>query len=157
MKSTITFDYSYRIQSVMNDRESVNLTEIDVYQCRNLLYGCLYIIFEPQREYIRIESGIIDYMLQIKEVIESFDSGVREMVTVSPDYYNNNIRYTYSPNRGSLELYEMNGGEFRINTNFKLFKREFISFYKEAISDLMLLYPEFKINNSFSCSFLGNS
>lgn len=127
----------------------MNITTLEARGLRRLAEGKIYIIFEESREFIVIESEVLDYLLQLRGVVDLIDSGNHQTVAVSGDYYSNNLRFTYSPQSKNLEIYEVNGGDFKIVTPYKVFRASLLEFYQRALGDLTIMYPELVENDEF--------
>jgi len=97
-----------------------------------------------------IETELIDYLLQVKEVIKEIENGVGEIVAVSRgDHFSNNINFRYEPESDTLEIYEVNAGEFDIKCCFADFQREFAEFFGRAMIQILVCYPELQENQDF--------
>ncbi len=150
----ITFDLLIRPETTVRDHQRLDIKSLDERGLRRLGTGKLFIVFEPQRDYIVIESELLDYLLQLRGVIQQIDAGNHETFAVSGDYFSNHLRFTYRPQDKGLEIYEANGGDFKINISYKDFRLAFTKFYPEAISDFTLLYPELKKNEAFQKHYM---
>jgi len=82
-------------------------------------------------------------------VVDQIDSGNHETGTVSGDYFSNNLRFTYSVQSKRLEIYEGNGGNFKIVTSYKEFRAALLDFYHQSLGDLKILYPELERSDVF--------
>ncbi len=128
----------------------MNVATLDVRGLRRLARGKIFIVFNGLRDFIVIESEILDYLIQLKDVVGQIDAGNYETFAVSGDYFSNNLRFSYSPQSRKLEIYEANGGNFKIVTAYKEFRASLLEFYKQALSDLRMLYPELAENDEFN-------
>ena len=147
MKKVI-YDYSLRLDQIENDKY-LELSTITLDEIKRIAKGRMFIFFEPKREYIILDTGIIDYLLQIKGVIEEIDNGNIKPFSVSCDWYSNSLEYTYDINFDVLKIREVNGNLFEIETKYKLFKKSFEKFYKKTMIELSKLYPELSKNKNF--------
>lgn len=154
MKKVI-FDYSIQLNIVKIENQTHDISELSLSGLKNLGKGKMFIFFEPQREYILLETGIIDYLIQLNGVIKEIDSGNFSPFSVSSDWYSNSLDYFYDEKLETLRINEVNGGEFIISTKYNKFKESFIKFYKKTIGELLLLYPELKENKAFIKSVIG--
>jgi len=148
MKKVI-FDFSLSLSYVQSERLSKDVSQISAAGLRGLCTGRIFIFFEPQREYIILETGVLDYLLQLRGVLREIDSGNYKTFAVSSDYFSNNLQFTYSPQSRILEIYEANGREFKIKTRYEEFKQKFLEFFPKAMSELVLLYPELCKSQAF--------
>lgn len=98
-----------------------------------------------------METEVLDYLVQLKGVIIDFDSGKLESFTISKDYFSDRFSYAYNPRDKSLEITDENavGGPQKIRVRYHDFRTSFLAFYKTAMLEFELLYPELKSNNSF--------
>ena len=147
--SKIAIDFIVRPATVQSDKQRMNIATLDARALRHLAKGKLFIVFEKPRDFIVIESEVLDYLIQLKAVVGQIDSGTHETVTVSGDYFSNNLRFTYSPQSKTLEIYEVNGGSFKIVTSYKDFRTSLLKCYHQALADLQILYPELQENYEF--------
>lgn len=145
----IEFDMSVRPSIVIKDRQRMDVKHLDINGLRCLANGKIFITIEKKREFIVIESEVLDYLMQLKTVVDEIDSGNHKIVTVSGDYYSNNLRFTYDPRIKSLEIYEVNGARFKIEVPYKEFRSALLHFYKLALTDIGMLYPELKENEEY--------
>jgi hypothetical protein len=82
-----------------------NLSDIcnkDINELKGSFNGKIYIFFQSDnfgRNYIILETGIIDYLIQFKNVIAEIEIGNYTPFSVSCDFYNNNFHYKYDKTR----------------------------------------------------------
>lgn len=145
----VEFDFCVRPIDAETDRKQHDVAALDEKGLRRIAKGKIFAVFPKLREYVVIESEVYDYLDQLRGVIDQIDSGNHETFTVSGDYFSNNLRFTYEPSTKMLELYEVNGGAFSIRIAYKDFRSSFLSFYKRALGDLKVLYPELSENEEF--------
>jgi hypothetical protein len=147
--SRVTFDISLQLSVVALERQRLDVGALRGAALRGLGKGLALVTFEPARDYMRLETFVPDWLFQMRGVVRDIDAGKFETFTVDPDYYNNSIRYTYRSQDKSLELYEVNGGDFKIRTPYKEFRRSFRAFLPAALKEVMLFYPELEGNTEF--------
>jgi hypothetical protein len=138
------------------DSDKYDLATLDERSVRRFARGRIFITFEDPRQFILIDSEVLDYILQLKGVIAEIDSGNHKTFTVSPDYYNNNLQFTYSKADELIEIYEVNGGDFKIVVPFVDFRAAILQFYRQSLDELLLLYPAVS-NSHFFCKLLSSS
>lgn len=148
-KSGIRFDLSVLPTIVQTDRDRFSLKTLEERDLRRIAKGRICVTVDQPRTVITIDSEVLDYVVQLKGVIDEIDAGNHETFTVSGDYYSNNIRFSYDPVSSRIEVYDVNGGEFRIVLPYREFRTSLLSFYKRALSDLERLYPELKANTTY--------
>ena len=149
MKKVI-FEYCLNVKAAETDRLQFNILDLDETALKKISNGTIYIFFEPQRSYIILKTGIIDYLIQFKTVINEIDSGNLTPFSVSRDYYSNSLNYQYDPTTDDLFIIETNSREFVIQSKYKLFKKSFLYFYKQTMNDLLIYYPELISNPTFA-------
>jgi hypothetical protein len=125
------------------------IATLDKKGLRKLAKGKIILTIEKPRDFVVIESELIDYLAQLKGVTDQIAAGNYETFTVSGDYFSNNLRFTYEPSSKNLEIYEMNGGTFKIAFSYREFKSTLLTFYKQALCDLQAWYPELSSNEEF--------
>lgn len=145
----IIFDYSIKANVVNNEIASFDIEKLTYDELKGIMNGCLFIFFEPQREYIILRTGIFDYLRQIQAVIEEIEDGNSKPFSISCDWYSNHLKYEYEKSNDQLKIIEANGQTFEITTSFKLFKNTFKKFYQETIKDIYIMYPDLKNNSYF--------
>jgi hypothetical protein len=143
----VRFDFAIRPGVVQSDRERLNIAELDERGLRGFARGRIFVAVDKPRELIVIETEVLDYLDQLKGVVDQLDSGNHETFAVSGDYFSNNLRFTLDPTPGDLEIYDANGGDFRIVLPYKSFRSSFLAFYKKALADFCILYPELAKND----------
>lgn len=149
MKNIIYFDFSIKTKVVEDESTNNNVEKLSLDELKGIMNGNLFIIFEPQREYIILRTGIFDYLKQIQGVIEEIEQGNLTPFSVSCDWYSNNLSYKYEKSNDQLRIIDVNEQRFEIVTSYKLFKKAFDKFYKQAIEDILLLYPALRNNFQF--------
>jgi hypothetical protein len=148
------FDFAVRPTVVRADRERLKVGELDNRGLRRIARGKIFLTIDKPRDFIVIESEVLDYLIQLKGAIEHIDAGTHQTFTVSGDHFSNNLRFTYDPSSKRLEIYEANGGMFKLDVPYREFRTSLLAFYRDALSDLQLLYPELTSNKEY-CSLLG--
>ena len=145
----LIFNFTIPPSVVQSDREHLNIGSLDDKGLRRFGKGEISIAFPNRRELIVIQSEVLDYLMQLIDVIEEVDAGNHQTFAVSPDFYSNNLQFTYNPASKNLEIYEVNEGEFRFRTKYEEFKMALLGFFKDALSDLLGIYPELNDNKCF--------
>jgi hypothetical protein len=59
------------------------------------------------------------------------------------------VRFTYNPSSKKLEIYEANGGSFKIEVPYRDFRASLVAFYKQTLLDFQMLYPELTRNKEY--------
>lgn len=149
MSTTITIDYCIRPITVRSDRQTFDIKNLDERGLRKLGKGRLFIIDNKKRSFFVIDSQVLDYVTQLDGVVSEFERGSYETFTVSPDFYSNNLRFKYDLQSKEMEVYEVNGGKFRLQIPFKPFKEALKKFYGELLDDFETYYPELNENECF--------
>lgn len=147
--SRIKFDICVRPDVIVSDRSLHTIASLDERGLRRIAKGKIFIIFERPRDFIVIESQVYDYVDQILGVIQQIDNGNHETFAVSSDYFSNNLRFTYDPTSKNLEIYDVNGGDFSVESPYEIFRASFLSFYKRFLTEFIMMYPELNENNDF--------
>ena len=145
----ITFDYSLRPATVSSDRRSFDIRRLDEKGLRKLGKGRLYVIDNKRRRFFVIDSQVLDYANQLVGVVSEFERGNRETFAVSPDFFSNNLSFKYDPQAKQVEVYEVNGGSFRLLFPYKPFKDSLRQFYRGLLDDYLSYYPELVENHAF--------
>lgn len=145
----VIFDFSLRKSQIKKELDSYDYSKFNEDELKGIAMGKMYIFFETQREYIILETGMIDYLIQIRDVIQEIKNGNYFTFSVSCDYYSNSLGYEYDDIRGVLTIVETNNRLFKISTNFLAFKKGFEKFPKMVITELELEYPELLLNEAF--------
>ena len=146
---TITIDYSLRPATVGSDRRSFDIRSLDEKGLRKLGKGRLYVIDNKRRSFFVIDSQVLDYANQLVGVVSEFERGNRETFAVSPDFFSNNLSFKYDPQTKQVEVYEVNGGSFRLLFPYKPFKDSLRQFYIGLLDDYLSYYPELEDNHAF--------
>jgi len=149
MTTTIIIDYSLRPTTVTSDRKSFDVRSLDEKGLRKLGKGRLFVIDNEKRCFFMIDSQVLDYANQLVGVLSEFERGNYETFAVSPDYYSNNLSFKFDPQAKKMEVYEVNGGDFRLSIPYKPFKEALRRFYSDLLDDYLLLYPELEDNHAF--------
>jgi hypothetical protein len=145
----IIFDFCLKLNVSQDERSSYDIAKLDIDELKGIGNGKIFVFFEPQREYMVLKTGLIDYLLQFKSVIDEIDSGNYNTFSVSCDYYSNNLEYFYDYKTGKLKIAEVNGAHFKITTEYDNFKSSFLKFYAKTMQELTFYYPELKDNKVF--------
>lgn len=149
MTTTITIDYSIKPATVRSDRQTFDIKNLDEKGLRKLGKGRLFVIDNKKRCFLVVESQVLDYANQLVGVVSEFERGNLETFAVSPDFYSNNMRFKYDPHAKQMEVYEVNGGTFRLQFAYKPFKDALRKFYGELLVELQVYYPELEGNEAF--------
>ena len=149
MTTTIIIDYSIKPTTVRSDRQSFDVKNLDEKGLRKLGKGRLFVIDNKKRCFFAIDSQVLDYANQLVGVVSEFDRGNHETFAVSPDFYSNNLSFKYDPQAKQMEVYEVNGGSFRLQFPYKPFKEALKKFYDELLDDCQSYYPELEENHAF--------
>lgn len=145
----VTFEYSLKYDTIYQENKIYNLPELSIHELKRITIGKIFIFFLPQRNFIVLNTGIIDYLQQFKQVFKEVDSGNFNTFSVSCDWYSNNLSYIYDDVTKTICITETNGQEFEIITDYRVLKKSFIKFWNEIIKDLITYYPQLKLNNAF--------
>ena len=150
MNKKAHFRYSLQREKIDFERSQYQISQLDIDELKGICNGSIYIFFEPHREYIILDTGIIDYLIQLRNVIEEIDSGNHETFSVSCDYYSNSLDFIYYEKEDRLKISDANDQEFEIEIKYSSFEERFSKFLFVTINDLILNYPELKNNRAFS-------
>jgi hypothetical protein len=145
----MTCDFCVKMSVVRTDNDIIDVNNLDERSVRKLAKGRIFLTFEEPRHFILIESEVLDYLLQLKGVIDQFDSGNYRTFTVSPDYYSNHLEFTYIVEDRQIEIYEANGGDFRFAVSYGEFRKSYLDFFHTAIYEFLTLYPALSNSNFF--------
>lgn len=150
--SEILFDYKIDLTTITQENKK-DFKLINIDDLKRFCNGRIYIFFNyessKKRNFILLETGIIDYILQFDNLISYIDNGNNETFTVSCDYYSNSLNYNYFKENNCLEIYEVNNALFTITCKYKDFKREYEKFRKKVLGELIVFYPELTYNKYF--------
>lgn len=153
--SNILFDY--RIETGQITCHYPDLEALNLFQLKNIFSGCLYIFFDKddknKRNFILLETGILDYINQFDHMISYIDKGNIETFTVSSDCYSNSLNYLYHAKNGILEIDEVNNALFSIRCKYEDFKKTYKKFRKKILDELVMLFPELAKNSIFIAYF----
>ncbi|EAY25940.1 hypothetical protein [Microscilla marina] len=147
--SDIIFNFFIAPGILDKDKKNLSISGLDILGLKSMAYGKMSIFFKDQGEKIVLEPGIIDYLIEFKNVIKEIDSGNNETFSVSSDYYSNSLEYLHDPKNDKFIIYEVNDGAFEITTEYKAFRKAFLKFYQKALEKLVLQYPELRDNKAF--------
>ena len=145
----IQFDLSIRPTTALSDRQRLEIALLDTRELRRFAKGKIFLTIDNPRNFMVIDSEVLDYLDQLKGVIRQIDIGNHKTFTVSGDYFSNSLDFTYTPSSKMLTIYEANGGDFTINLPYRDFKSAFLSFYDQAMTDIQIIYPELRKNKEF--------
>lgn len=147
----IFFDYKIDLFVIAQDNQ-IDYKEYELYQLKGICNGRIYIFFDydkKKRNFMLLETGILDYILQFDNLFSYLDAGNYETFTVSGDYYSNNLSYIYSKENDTLEIHDVNSDLYYITCKYKDFKKAYEKFRKKTLLELITFYPEFKNNKYF--------
>src|SRR5688500_15392830 len=91
----VIFEYCIKLNVSKAERSNFDIPKLDIDELKGIANGKMFVFFEPKRDYMILETGIIDYLLQFKSVIDEIDSGNYNTFSVSCDYYSNSLKYLY--------------------------------------------------------------
>ncbi|QQV02243.1 MULTISPECIES: hypothetical protein [Chryseobacterium] len=157
--NTIIFDYKIDFTEI--NSYNYDLDMLDIFQLKNVFKGhifiCFYVDDKRKRNFILLDTGILDYINQFDKLITYIDKGNKETFTVSSDYYSNSMNYIYNLENDILEIYETNSAIFNINCKYEVFKKAYKKFRKNTINELLFLYPKLQQNSAFNEYFCNNN
>lgn len=148
MKKVI-FDYTLSLSEIQISNELINQKELSIDELKSIANGNIYIFFEPQRNYISLETGIIDYLIQLKNVIKEIKLGNNTPFSVSCDWFSNSLSFEYEPPTNILTIREVNDNKFKIKTRLNIFEISFIKFEQRVLRDFEFLFPKLNLNQNF--------
>lgn len=145
----VFFDFKIDLRHVQD--YNIDFKNSDIYELKAHFEGNIYILFNylDTRDFICLEAGIFDYILQFDAVVQSIENGAQEAFSVSRDFYSNSLHYTVGSLQDDLIIYEVNNAAFKIHCKFKDFKKGYISFRKKILSEISDLFPELSYNVEF--------
>jgi hypothetical protein len=145
----VLFDYSLRASVVKQERESFDIANFEEESMLNAIAnGSLYIFFLPTEKYIILETGLLDYIQQLTNVIFTLSSGEKRTFAVSCDYYSNSLGFELVQ-VDILEITFKNEIRDPITCSFKEFKSSFERFKKLVYEEIVFYYPELYNNFLF--------
>lgn len=56
------------------------------------------------------DTEVVDYLIQLKNVVAFVDAGSTDVTIVSRDYFSNSIDFVYHPDSGNIQLIDPLGG-----------------------------------------------
>lgn len=145
----VIIDYSLKPSTVRKDRSDLDLRNLDEVGLRKIGKGRLFAFDDKQRVFFVVESPVLDYANQLAGVVFEFDRGSRETFAVSPDFFSNNLRFRLDQQLRDIEVYEVNGGCFRLSFRYKQFRDAVRDLYKSVLEDFCVYYPELRDNEAF--------
>ena len=149
----VTINYSLSIRKVMEENQKLDIPNLTIDQLKGIAIGKIFVIFEEQRNYFYLETGLIDYLLQFKRVYTELNAGIKYTSTVSCDYFYNQLEYRLDTNQSTLTIIEGNGGFFCISIDFQEFMKALREFITSTAEELRLLYPDLEKNPHFEEHF----
>lgn len=148
-KKRVQFDYALRATVIQSDRAQLNVRELDKRGLQRIAKGKIFLTIDKPREFVVIDSEVLDYLVQLKGVVDQIDAGNHNTFTVSGDYFSNNLKFAFEKASETLEIQEANGGDFTIKIPYKDFRTSLLAFYKQTLADFLILYPELNKNDAY--------
>ena len=145
----VQFDYALRPTVIQSDRERLNVGKLDNRGLRRIAKGKIFLTIDKPREFVVIDSEVLDYLVQLKGVVDQIDTGNHETFAVSGDYFSNNLKFAFDQSSKQLTIQEANGGDFTITIQYKDFRSSLLAFYKQTLADFLILYPELNENEAY--------
>lgn len=152
----VFFDYKLNISTIL-EKNDIKLKSYDIHELKSFVYGNIYIFFyyhTSKRDFIVLETGIIDYLLQFDDLFLSIEKGIYKTFTISCDYYSNNLLYKYSIKSNIINISEGNANLYTIDCNYDIFKMAYMNFRKKIIKELITFYPDLNTNVCFVKNFI---
>ena len=149
----ITIDYSLSIRQVREENLNLDISNLTIDQLKGMANGKIFFVFEDQRDYFFLETGIIDYLLQFKRVYRELESGTEQTNSISCDYYYNCLEYNHDVQKGTLAIKDELGRSFNILVNFQEFMNALKGFINSTAEELRVLYPDLGGNPHFTENF----
>ncbi|KAA2215634.1 hypothetical protein [Chryseobacterium sediminis] len=150
----VFFDYKIDLITI-KEESKVDFKAFEIHDLKSFFNGKIFVFFQykSKRNFIILETGIIDYILQFDDLILSIEKGIYKTFTISCDYYSNNFIYEYSNVNNSLIINEGNADLYTISCNYADFKKAYLKFRKRALRELNVLYPDLINNKVFNEHF----
>ncbi|UUC46756.1 hypothetical protein [Flavobacterium cerinum] len=148
--SKVRFEYILKYSTIKSDKENLDIAELSLPGLKKIAFGKIVVFFAPKKEYILLETGIIDYLEQFRIIIKEIDSGNHNPFSVSSDWYSNSLKYFYDKKSDKIRILESNDNEFDIMTDYTSFKKAYSKFRENTIKDIIECYPELKNNEAFN-------
>ena len=136
-----TIDCAYNAIDILKITGNIDHYLKDERRVLMLLKGRLYFCFHHSGKFMRFETEIIDYLSQLLEAVEMFDSGEIRFDTVSSDWYSDGLELTLVDNGDRLNVYEKNTGVDYGNIDYLQFKSNLFALIKSIGDDLFALCP----------------
>lgn len=151
----IFFDYKIDLVTIKEENK-VDFKVFEIHDLKSFFNGKIYVFFQykSKRNFIILETGIIDYLLQFDDLILSIEKGIYKTFTISCDYYSNNFMYEYSNVNNNLIINEGNANLYTISCDYDDFKKAYLKFKKRTLRELSILYPALIDNKAFNEYFL---
>lgn len=148
----VFFDYKIDL-SVITQENLNDYKTFELYQLKGICYGHIYIFFDynnrKKRNFILLETGILDYILQF-DMLFSYNLDDKDQINlVSGDYYSNSLDFTYTKATDDLKIYDINNALYTIICKYKDFKKSYKIFRKKVLNELIIFYPQLEENNDF--------
>ena len=149
----ITIDYSLSICQAKEENHKLDIPKLTIGQLKGMAKGKIFFVFEDQRNYFFLETGLIDYLLQFKRVFSELESGEEQTSSISGDYYYNSLDYRLDVKKGILFIKDELGRSFDISVDFQEFMKALREFITSTAEELRLLYPDLEKNPHFEEHF----
>lgn len=151
----IFFDYKIDLVST-NEENKLDFKAFEIHDLKSFFNGKIYVFFQykNKRNFMILETGIVDYLLQFDDLILSIEKGIYKTFTISCDYYSNNFLYEYSNVNNNLTINEGNANLYTISCDYDDFKKAYLKFRKRTLRELGILYPTLIGNKTFNEFFL---
>ncbi|KFF27100.1 hypothetical protein [Chryseobacterium vrystaatense] len=146
----ISFDYKIDLATIAAESQ-MDFESFDIHNLKGFFNGKIYVFFHEKnkRNFIVLETGIVDYLLQFDDLILSIGKGIYKTFTISCDYYSNNLLYEYSSINNTLIINEGNANSYTISCNYDDFKKGYLKFRKRVLRELSILYPGLSSSQAF--------
>lgn len=149
MIKAMSLNLAIPIDVVKSDRQNIDIMDLNEEEFMRIASGKITISIDDDAWQIVLETEVLDYVIQLKEVVDRIDSGQDRSFAVSRDYYSNNLYFELSRKTNQLTIYEMNGGSFQFTLPYRQFRRSILDFHSRAMAILQKLYPELAKNKAF--------
>ena len=99
----IKLDFEIPSHVVKADRLNVDISNLDESLFMRIASGRITISVDAVKEPIVLETEVLGYVIQLKDVVKCIDSGQDTSFAVSRDYYSNNLYFVLD--RSKKQLY----------------------------------------------------
>lgn len=97
-----------------------------------------------------LSTSVIDYSLQLMNVVTHLENGNDETFCVSGDWYSNNVAFALDRPNMNVRIKEVNGGLFDVTVKFSVYKDAVKRHWGVLQKEVLLLYPEVRDNADVS-------